>query len=82
VHGVVHYCVPNMPGAVSHTSTFALTNTTMKYAVEIADKGVERAIRENKALALGVNCWDGACTYEAVAEAVGIPFTPLAKVAS
>jgi alanine dehydrogenase len=82
VHGVVHYCVPNMPGAVSHTSTFALTNTTMKYAVDIADKGIERAIREDKALALGVNCWDGACTYEAVAEAVGVPYTPLTKVAS
>jgi alanine dehydrogenase len=82
VHGVVHYCVPNMPGAVSHTSTFALTNTTMKYALDLADKGVERAIREDRALALGVNCWDGACTYEAVAEATGVPFTPLAKIAS
>jgi alanine dehydrogenase len=77
VHGVVHYCVPNMPGAVSHTSTFALTNTTMKYAVDIADKGIERAIREDKALALGVNCWDGACTYPAVASAHGLSYTPL-----
>ncbi len=81
VSGVVHYCVPNMPGAVSHTSTFALTNTTMKYALALAEKGVERAVREDKALALGVNCWDGACTYEAVAEAVGVPYTALGKVA-
>lgn len=77
VHGVVHYCVPNMPGAVSHTSTFALTNTTMQYALALADKGVVRAVKEDPALALGVNCWDGACTYEAVAQAHNVPFTPL-----
>jgi alanine dehydrogenase len=77
VHGVVHYCVPNMPGAVSHTSTFALTNTTMKYAIALADQGVERAIKSDPALALGVNCWDGACTYEAVAQAHGLAYTPL-----
>lgn len=80
VHGVVHYCVPNMPGAVSHTSTYALTNTTIKYAIDLADKGVERAVREDPALALGVNCWDGACTYEAVASAQGLPYTPLKSV--
>jgi alanine dehydrogenase len=78
VHGVVHYCVPNMPGAVSHTSTFALTNTTMQYALTLADKGVARAVKEDPALALGVNCWDGACTYEAVAQALSLPYTPLA----
>jgi alanine dehydrogenase len=77
VSGVVHYCVPNMPGAVSHTSTFALTNTTMKYALALADKGPERAVKDDPALALGVNCWDGACTYEAVAQAHGLPFTTL-----
>ena len=82
VHGVVHYCVPNMPGAVSHTSTFALTNTTMKRTrLALADKGIERAIKEDPALALGVNCWDGACVYEAVAQAHSLPFTPLTKVA-
>jgi alanine dehydrogenase len=79
VHGVVHYCVPNMPGAVSQTSTFALTNVTLRYAQMIADLGVEKAVRTNKALALGVNCWDGKCTYEAVAQGVGIEHTPLQK---
>jgi len=77
VHGVVHYCVPNMPGAVSHTSTFALTNTTMGYALALANKGVERAVREDPALALGVNCWDGACVYQAVADAHGLEYTPM-----
>jgi alanine dehydrogenase len=80
VHGVVHYCVPNMPGAVSHTSTFALTNTTMKYGLALADKGAERAIKDDPALALGVNCWDGACTYQAVAQAHGLEYTALQKV--
>jgi alanine dehydrogenase len=75
--GVVHYCVANMPGAVANTSTFALTNVTLAYAAAIAKKGVERAIREDPALALGVNCWDGACTYEAVAKGVGVDYTPL-----
>ena len=78
--GVVHYCVANMPGAVAHTSTFALTNVTLKYALQIAQKGVERAVTESRPLSLGVNCWDGACTYAAVAEGVGMPHTPLEKV--
>ena len=80
VDGVIHYCVPNMPGAVSHTSTFALTNTTMRYALAIADKGVEAAAKADSVLALGINCYDGACTYQAVAEAHGLEYTPLAKV--
>ncbi|MEZ4392303.1 MAG: alanine dehydrogenase [Polyangiales bacterium] len=80
VDGVVHYCVPNMPGAVSHTSTFALTNTTMKYALALANKGVAEAAKADPALALGINCYDGACTYEAVAEALELPYTPLADV--
>ncbi len=79
VDGVIHYCVPNMPGAVSHTSTFALTNTTMQYALAIADQGVVAAVRNDPALALGVNCYDGACTYAAVAEAHGLAYTPLAQ---
>jgi alanine dehydrogenase len=77
LHGVVHYCVPNMPGAVAQTSTFALTNVTLRYAEQIASLGVERAVRESSALALGVNCWDGACTYRAVAESVNVEYTPL-----
>lgn len=78
LHGVVHYCVPNMPGAVSQTSTFALTNVTTLYAERIADEGIEAAVRRYPPLAKGVNCWDGACTYEGVANGVGVPYTPLA----
>lgn len=80
VHGVIHYCVPNMPGAVSQTSTFALTNTTLKYAQAVADRGVVAAVKHDRALAKGVNCWDGACTYEGVAQGVGVPYTPLSDV--
>jgi alanine dehydrogenase len=75
--GVIHYCVANMPGAVAQTSTFALTNVTLKYAMDIAQKGLLPAIKSDPALALGVNCWDGACTYEAVAKGVNVPYTPL-----
>ncbi len=80
LHGVVHYCVPNMPGAVSQTSTFALTNVTLRYAEMIANLGVEKAVKSNAALALGVNVWDGACTYRAVAEGVNVEYTPLDKL--
>ena len=80
VHGVIHYCVPNMPGAVSQTSTFALTNVTLKYCLEIANKGIVDAAKGNEALALGINCWDGACTYEGVSSAVNVPYTQLSKV--
>lgn len=79
LHGVIHYCVPNMPGAVAMTSTFALTNVTLRYAEMIAREGVEKAVKGSPALALGVNCWDGACTYEAVAQGVSVPYTPLAR---
>ncbi|MDP3275535.1 MAG: alanine dehydrogenase [Deltaproteobacteria bacterium] len=75
--GVIHYGVANMPGAVSHTSTFALTNVTIKYAVDLATHGVVAAIKRDPALALGVNCWDGACVYEAVAQALSLPYTAL-----
>lgn len=80
LHGVIHYCVPNMPGAVSMTSTFALTNVTLAYAERIARDGVVNAVKASPALALGVNCWDGACTYKAVAEGVGVEYTPLERV--
>ena len=79
LHGVVHYCVPNMPGAVAQTSTFALTNTTLRYCQLIADKGIVAAVEGSKPLSLGVNCWDGACTYEGVAQGVGVEYTPLQK---
>lgn len=79
-HGVVHYCVPNMPGAVSQTSTFALTNVTLLYARMIANLGLEQAIKQDQPLALGLNCYKGACTYQAVAEGVGATYTPLASL--
>jgi alanine dehydrogenase len=75
---VVHYCVGNMPGAVPNTSTYALTNVTLPYAIEVASKGLERAVREDPALALGVNAYAGAVTNEGVAEAHGLPFASLA----
>jgi len=71
-NGVVHYCVGNMPGAVPRTSTWALTNETLPYVVELADKGFIRAVKENPALALGVNIHKGCCVYPSVAEAFGL----------
>jgi alanine dehydrogenase len=73
-HGVVHYAVANMPGAVPRTSTFALTNVTVPYAVQIANKGYKKACLENEALLKGLNTLDGYVTYEAVAKAHGLPF--------
>lgn len=78
--GVVHYSVANMPGAVPRTSTYALTNVTLPYALQLANKGWERALRENGALAKGANVIDGHVTYQAVAEAHGVEFTPLAQL--
>src|SRR3954465_8661077 len=69
VSGVVHYCVPNMPGAVAQTSTWALTNTTMGYAVKIAEMGPGAGARGDKALPLGINTYGGHVTYEPVAQA-------------
>jgi alanine dehydrogenase len=77
VHGVVHYCVANMPGAVPQTSTFALTNVTRPYARRIADLGLVEAIKRDKALARGINTYGGAVTYEAVAQDLGYPYVPL-----
>ena len=77
-HGVVHYCVTNMPGAVPRTSTFALTNVTIKYAIDIANKGWEKAAKEDHALALGVNTAYGYITHKAVAEAFpNLPYQEL-----
>lgn len=78
VDGVVHYCVANMPGAVARTSTFALTNVTLKYARMIARDGVDRAIMKDKPLRLGVNIYKGKLVYEQVATDLDLPFTPLA----
>jgi alanine dehydrogenase len=81
VDDVLHYCVANMPGAVPITSTWALTNVTLPYIEAIADKGTGRAIAEDPALAKGVNVIDGHVTYQQVAEAVGLDYTPLHEVA-
>ena len=75
--GVLHYCVANMPGAVPRTSTFALTNATLPYALSLANKGFERAIADDPGLKEGVNTYAGKCTYEAVATSQNIEYTPL-----
>jgi alanine dehydrogenase len=80
VHDVVHYCVGNMPGAVPHTSTYALTNATLPYVMTLAQLGVEEAVREDPALARGVNTYKGALAYEPVAEAHGHEWIPLDKL--
>jgi alanine dehydrogenase len=77
VEGVLHYCVANMPGAVPRTSTFALTNATLPYALKLANKGFLQAIADDPFLKEGVNTYAGQCTYEAVASAQGIPYSPL-----
>lgn len=76
VHDVVHYCVANMPGAVARTSTFALNNATLPFTLALADKGYARACRENPHLLAGLNIHRGALTYQAVAEAQRLEFTP------
>ncbi|HKI06740.1 MAG TPA: alanine dehydrogenase [Thermoanaerobaculia bacterium] len=74
VEGVVHYCVANMPGAVPRTSTFALNNATLPYALSLANKGVPRAAQEDPGLLLGVNTYKGHITYQAVADSLGQPY--------
>ena len=81
-YGVVHYCVANMPGAVPRTSTYALTNATFGTCLKIANEGVEAAVRGSIHLARGVNTWDGACTVEGVAAAVGVEYTALDSLLS
>ena len=80
VEGVVHYCVANMPGAVPQTSTWALTNTTMSYAVKIADMGIVAAAKADRALLKGINTYGGHVTYEAVAQAHKMEYVPTAKL--
>src|SRR5687767_4109688 len=75
--GVLHYCVANMPGAVPRTSTFALTNATLPYALALANKGFEAAIKDDPGLCEGVNTYAGKLTYEAVAESQSLEYTPL-----
>jgi alanine dehydrogenase len=80
VHGVVHYCVPNMPGAVAQTSTWALTNVTAEYAVQIATLGIEEAAYRDAALARGINTYGGALTCEPVAAAHGLRHRELSSL--
>jgi alanine dehydrogenase len=80
VHDSVFYCVANMPGAVPNTSTHALTNVTLPYALEIANLGWKEACRNDHALALGLNTYDGHLTYPSVGEAHGLPSLKLDEV--
>jgi alanine dehydrogenase len=82
VHSSLFYCVANMPGAVPHTSTYALTNVTLPYALEIADRGWRDALRADPAFALGLNAHEGTLTYRSVAEAHGLPWIPTSEALS
>jgi alanine dehydrogenase len=73
-HGVVHYSVANMPGAVARTSTYALTNVTLPYAIDIANKGYKQALLEDEALLKGLNTYKGKITYKAVAETYDLEY--------
>jgi alanine dehydrogenase len=77
VDGILHYCVANMPGAVPYTSTVALTNATLPYAIQLANKGWEKACSDNRELYYGVNTVSGTIVYEAVAQAFDMPFSEL-----
>jgi len=77
LHNVLHYCVTNMPGAFARTSTFALTNATLPYALEIAAKGYQKAIISNPAIARGLNILNGKITYKPVADAFGFTYYPV-----
>jgi alanine dehydrogenase len=80
VDGVVHYCVTNMPGAVPHTSTLALTNSTFPYLLRLANRGAREALREDPGLAEGLNAWEGKLTYRGVAESQQREWTAAASV--
>ena len=77
IDGVTHYCVANIPGAVAKTSTYALTNVTLKYAVDIARRGLRRAMETDSALRLGVNTWQGDLVYPQIAHDLGLPLREL-----
>jgi alanine dehydrogenase len=79
VRGSVFYCVANMPGAVPHTSTYALTNVTLPYVVELANKGWREAVAADPALAAGLSTHAGELTSEPVAQSLGLPHTPVAE---
>ena len=79
VDGIIHYCVANMPGGVARTSTFALTNATLPFALQLANKGAKRAMLEDKHLLEGLNVHEGKVTYEAVAKDLGYDYVPAAQ---
>jgi alanine dehydrogenase len=81
-HGVIHYAVANMPGAVPRTSTLALTNVTVPYALQLANKGLKQAALTDESLLKGVNTYDGRVMHRAVADAVGKPYVPIRDVLS
>jgi alanine dehydrogenase len=82
VHNSLFYCVANMPGAVPHTSTYALTNVTLPYAVEMANRGWREALRADPSFALGLNTHEGSITYRSVGEAHGLPWIPTSEALS
>lgn len=75
----MHYCVTNMPGAVARTSTFALSSATSPFVLDLAEKGLRRALAEDRHLAAGLNIYDGKVTHKAVAEALGAAFVPVVE---
>lgn len=80
LHDVVHYCVANMPGAVARTSTFALNNATLPFTLALADKGYSKALADNPHLLAGLNVYKGKITYQAVSDAIGVPYVPASQV--
>jgi alanine dehydrogenase len=78
--GVVHYCVTNMPGAVARTSTFALTNATLPFVIALAEKGWQRALRDDPHLRNGLNVHAGHVNYQAVAQDLGLPYVATDRV--
>ena len=78
VDGIIHYCVANMPGAVARTSAFALNNATLPFAIKIANLGAEQAMRQDPNLAEGLNVSGGKIRHKAVAEALDLPYEPVA----
>ena len=80
IDGIIHYCVGNMPGAVAKTSTLALTNATLPYAVEIANKGWKKAMKENPEIKKGANVIKGHVTFQGVADAFGLKWTNIEKL--
>ena len=80
VDDIVHYCVANMPGAVARTSTMALVNTTLSFGLQIANKGLEQAVKDSDHLKCGVNCYGGKCTLDGVAEAFDLELAEISKL--